>query len=406
MVYAPQLMSRSPEQCALKGASQKLALSVLCSALMIGSAFASKEEKLSAVAAAAANVPVKAGCETGGNPDTLQSLLKNAAAFANPPVYDFTNGDPLVADLQVSYQKPVLAGCETRLRQFAGRLYDQRPVAPTMLIRPSQTYQANIVNMLRADAKNALAVRKQNGHDLHGALGSHGGQSTIFGYVPPEKLDVNHNTPGNFDVTNLHTHGWHVKPTENHDNIFAAIGPGDPPYLQQVHLPEDHVAGTFWYHAHVHGSTTIQVASGMAGALIVKDPTKGLDAIPQIAAAQDLVFVLQQLAYDTQGVIESYDNLQQGGYSRLNRPVFVNGQAYPRIQMLPGEVQRWRFIHAGITDGIKPALVSASELRNSKPTTIPLYEIALDGLPTGTMPQISNATMSPGYRVDVLARPP
>ena len=36
------------------------------------------------------------------------------------------------------------------------------------------------------------------------------------------------------------------------------------------HLPQTHPAGTFWYHAHGHGSSSLQ-AGWMAGALIVHD---------------------------------------------------------------------------------------------------------------------------------------
>ncbi|MCG8464571.1 MAG: multicopper oxidase domain-containing protein [Xanthomonadales bacterium] len=329
-------------------------------------------------------------------------MLAAAPDFQNPPVYDFINNNGLIADLQVRYETPQVAGCSTHLRQFAGEKYDNRPVAPTMLMRPGLQYQANITNTLPDDESGHLAVRRKGGKALHHKLGSHGGQSTIFGYIPPENLSINHNEPGNFNVTNLHTHGWHVNPTENHDNIFAAIGPGDPTYLQQVDLPTDHVAGTFWYHAHVHGSTTIQVSSGMAGTLLVNDPNKGLDAIPEISSAVDRVMVFQQLAYDTNGEIENYSNLQQSGYKALNRPVFVNGQAYPVLEMRVDEVQRWRFIHAGITDGIQPQLVN--DYQSTSPQVIPLHEIALDGLPTGTMPSIQKATLSPGYRVDVLAQ--
>lgn len=342
------------------------------------------------------------GCEVQTTQDQLTAMLAAAPDFQNPPVYDFINNNGLIADLQVRYETPNLAGCSTHLRQFAGEKYDNRAVGPTMLMRPGLQYQANITNTLPEDNSRHLAVRRKGGKDLFHKLGSHGGQSTIFGYIPPENLSINHNEPGNFNVTNLHTHGWHVSPTDNHDNIFAAIGPGDPTYLQQVDLPTDHVAGTFWYHAHVHGSTTIQVSSGMAGTLLVKDPTKGLDAIPEIAEAVDRIFVMQQLAYDTSGEIENYKNLQEGGYNSLNRPVFVNGQAYPVVEMRVNEVQRWRFIHAGITNGIQPQLVD--DYQSSTPQVIPLNEIALDGLPTGTMPSIQKATLSPGYRVDVLAQ--
>src|SRR4029077_14427004 len=47
------------------------------------------------------------------------------------------------------------------------------------------------------------------------------------------------------------------------------INPGVS-FQYEYNIPPDHPAGTFWYHSHRHGSTALQVSSGMAGALIVR----------------------------------------------------------------------------------------------------------------------------------------
>ena len=41
-------------------------------------------------------------------------------------------------------------------------------------------------------------------------------------------------------------------------------------YDIEITLPADHTRGTYWYHPHHHGSADVQVASGMAGAIIVE----------------------------------------------------------------------------------------------------------------------------------------
>ena len=64
-----------------------------------------------------------------------------------------------------------------------------------------------------------------------------------------------------------------------------------------VKIPENHAPGTFWYHPHLHGSTAIQVASGMAGALIIEG---GLDEVPEIAAAKTQIMMFQQIPFDDQ----------------------------------------------------------------------------------------------------------
>ncbi len=74
---------------------------------------------------------------------------------------------------------------------------------------------------------------------------------------------------GCFNTINLHTHGLHVSPAGNSDNVLLNIAP-QTHFPYEYNIPEDHPAGTFWYHAHRHGSTAIQVSSGAAGILVVR----------------------------------------------------------------------------------------------------------------------------------------
>ena len=97
-----------------------------------------------------------------------------------------------------------------------------------------------------------------------------------------------------FNVTNLHTHGLNVTPRDPGDNVFREIRQNFS-HLFRYELPADQVPGTYFYHPHKHGSVGYQVACGMVGALIVKDETKGLDSLPELRKASDVVLVLQQL---------------------------------------------------------------------------------------------------------------
>ena len=74
--------------------------------------------------------------------------------------------------------------------------------------------------------------------------------------------------------TNLHTHGLWISPAGNSDNVMISIPPGGR-FDYEFLIPEDHPAGTFWYHPHRHGSGAYQVGSGMAGALIVEGALDG-----------------------------------------------------------------------------------------------------------------------------------
>lgn len=220
-----------------------------------------------------------------------------------------------------------------------------------------------------------------------------------------ETTTNNINIPHNFNTTNFHTHGLHVDPGGCSDNVLRVMNPrkqdGDPApeYAIKVKIPEDHPSGTFWYHSHVHGSTALQVSSGMVGALIIEGG--GLDKIPEIAKAEEQVFMFEEIAYDNNGVIENYDVFGHNKWQESGRFITINGQIMPKITMRPGEVQRWRFIHGGIRESIN------LELREKyTDQQIPLHEIAVDGIPLGKLDSWNNdpVELESGYRSDVLVQ--
>ncbi len=162
--------------------------------------------------------------------------------------------------------------------------------------------------------------------------------------LPPNRdvVPVNGDLPHQFNTTNFHFHGWHVSPDGIADNVLRAMEPGES-YEIEIAIPEDHTRGTYWYHPHHHGSADVQISSGMAGALIVEGDFAD---VPEIAAAEERVLVLNEVLFDYLGTIESYDTLWPEAVPRF---LSVNGQREPIIRMRPGEVQRWRIVHAAAT---------------------------------------------------------
>lgn len=71
-------------------------------------------------------------------------------------------------------------------------------------------------------------------------------------------------------ATNLHTHGLHVSPTKNSDNPLVMVTPGET-FNYEIKIPLTQKSGTFWYHPHHHELSAGQVASGLAGVLVVED---------------------------------------------------------------------------------------------------------------------------------------
>lgn len=210
------------------------------------------------------------------------------------------------------------------------------------------------------------------------------------------------NTPHCFNGSNLHSHGLWVSPSGNSDNVMTAIGPGVG-FQYEYNIPATHPAGTFWYHPHQHGSTALQVSSGMSGALIIRGtrkPTKeqngDIDTLLKEngKAFPERVMVFQQIQYacrfpadfpiaalrgqvktyandpllgktpnpeDTRykcaendvGTIEGYDQFGPGTWPASGRYTSINGVVLGKLtHARGGAIERWRMIHAGVRDTI------------------------------------------------------
>lgn len=358
----------------------------------------------------------------GWNAQTLE--FDGRRPYENMDQVDFRD-DPSQRTMTVERVGFDLMGCGASLRQYVvAGVEPDRPIAPAFWFNPGDALSLSITNNLMPDQIRTL----EDGTEFADTHGSHGvpASSSDFGYIPPlmseedGEDDPIHNVIHDLNHTNIHTHSWHVDPKNNSDNVFVNIGPRDV-HEQFVELPDAHPSGTHWYHAHKHGATAVQVSSGMAGALIITDDSVGLDTVPMVAEATDMILALQQMPYDDYGEVESGDFLQEAGKQTntacdiggqfANRPIFVNGIAAPTIQVRRGEIMRWRFIHTGPNTPISPMVTAVSGLGldgtpltgtalNS--TVLPLYEIATDGLPTGHIVPKASIALEPAYRSDVL----
>ena len=65
---------------------------------------------------------------------------------------------------------------------------------------------------------------------------------------------------------NLHTHGLHVSPKGNSDNVLLNI-PAGFTNTYDYEIPEDHTTGMWWYHSHMHHLTSPHTYTGLTGLL-------------------------------------------------------------------------------------------------------------------------------------------
>jgi L-ascorbate oxidase len=387
--------------------------------------------------------------ELGG---IVNAQIKELGELSNPPVLKMELKREVPAtrevslDLEVVYIKGKIwnpaALPQPRFDQVNLRGYWDRNapsklnapvVSPTLEILPGDTIRINLHNMLPPD---------------------------------PSCTDEPHrdmNVPHCFNGTNLHTHGLWVNPVGNSDNVLISINPSVN-FQYEYNVPPDHPAGTFWYHTHRHGSTALQVSSGMAGALIIRGnrlPT--LDKNGDIKMPGDIdtllkptktqpfkerVLVLQQIAYacrdrdgnikvkkdndgviawvcdpDDVGTVEKYeDQFNPPNWRESGRNTSINGHVLPTFNgVSAGQIERWRVIHGGVRDTISlqfrkrksggpslPALGTAAEhdafvLKECTGAPLSQHLIAADGLTTSAAIERKEMVVyQPAYRWDTL----
>lgn len=220
--------------------------------------------------------------------------------------------------------------------------------------------------------------------------------------LPPEEMQGgmsgdDPNQPHGFNVTNLHTHGLWVSPAGNSDNVLIAIAPGKT-FQHEYLIPVEHVAGTFWYHPHKHGSVEMQVTNGMSGAMIIEG---GVDDLPEIGAAGQRLMVLQQIQPEADARRTAAAITVAAIAGAPNKVTTINGLRAPTLTLRPKAVERWRLVAANYHDllhiEVRPA--------DSK-ATIPLHPIAYDGIPVRNVTPADRVRLAPGNRVDVMLQPP
>ena len=314
--------------------------------------------------------------------------------FKNPPELTAA-GQKLDTAITVSFATNTLYNTVKEENiQLLHRAYNGQLTGPTLRVAPGDSLLLEMRNKL------PQVVADPAGCDPYQQI--------------PVPGDPNYIDSLRFNFTNLHTHGLHVSPMGHSDNVFVTLAPGCN-FQNRIGVPLGHAQGTFWYHAHLHGSTAIQVSSGMGGALII---TGGLDTLPEIEAMDEKIFVLQQIPYlpDTLGnnnndslYVVNYiegvtfgpntwgDGIEKGTGWRTT----INGQTIPVIRMETQEVQRWRFIHAGVRETINLKLVRPTQEGFE---SCPMYAIAEDGIAYGYRQTVDSMALQPGYRADLLVQ--
>jgi FtsP/CotA-like multicopper oxidase with cupredoxin domain len=179
-----------------------------------------------------------------------------------------------------------------------------------------------------------------------------------------------------------------------------AAGEHDASLAPQRPLMMGQAPGTHWYHAHKHGSTTLNVSNGMTGVMIV-------EGAYDTEIKRFYKRVANEYGYSTGGIEEKVLVLNQigvtprreGGTEPSPGAYFsVNGRLQPTITMIAGEVQLWRIANTSSRTGVI----------FTPPENVTWRQLAQDGV------QLTNANylasenkelvLASGNRVDLLVK--
>jgi len=223
---------------------------------------------------------------------------------------------------------------------------------------------------------------------------------------PSPRPSFTKNGPHNFNVTNMHTHGLWVSPDGNSDNVLVRVNNGTS-FTYEYQLPKEHWSGTMWYHPHNHGSTSVQVASGMAGALIING---GLDDMPGMPGPDDdHVMVLQQIIGSARAetLVGFFGNINDA-IDPATVHTTINAQWRPTLALEENRIQRLRFLNAASHDNQVLQIVAYDPANpDDRGTRLPLYPVAYDGVAaSGTVQNNDTIMLAPGNRVDLLVQLP
>ena len=188
------------------------------------------------------------------------------------------------------------------------------------------------------------------------------------------------------DPTNIHYHGLNISHSGNADNVFLSVDPGET-FVYEFAIPEDHPAGTFWYHPHRHGFVADQVFAGLSGFFVVRGD---LDEVPEVQAATEEFIALKDFQLDDEGNVASPDRMAVM-MGREGSLVTVSGQVEPNIELPKNGVLRLRLLNASIARFYRLQVEDHS-----------MQLIATDGGSLSAPVEVKELLLVPGERADVL----
>jgi bilirubin oxidase len=153
-------------------------------------------------------------------------------------------------------------------------------------------------------------------------------------------FEIENNLP-NLDSTTVHWHGLNI-PAEMDGGPHQVIENGDTwqPKFRMIDLPQ-----TAWYHTHLMGRTTDQVILGLAGMLLVKDPTAPIESqLPNDYGFNDFPIIIQEKGFLLDTFTNTATAIKAGEHPGNGPQTLVNGVVGGYLRV-PPEMVRLRILN-------------------------------------------------------------
>ncbi len=152
-------------------------------------------------------------------------------------------------------------------------------------------------------------------------------------------------------------------------------------------------AATTWYHPHIMGSTSKQVAMGMAGMFIIDDPSAAEQTLPHTYGVDDVPLILQSLVVGSDGQVKYDESTLQNNGNTF--PLLINGAnvaaSVPTFNASQSRV-RLRILNASIGDVLTLSFADGQSFT----------EIATDGGLLSAPLTVSSVRVGPAERVELI----
>jgi len=209
---------------------------------------------------------------------------------------------------------------------------------------------------------------------------------TLTNMVPPvpgagETVADSGSVCGNATMTptsvNVHFHGTNTSPACHSDEtIFTLINSGES-FDYVVKIPDDEPPGLYWYHPHVHGTSSAAIDGGASGVIVVE----GIENIqPAVAGLPQRVLVLrdQPLADDIPVITGTHPVVTPFWDASINYVPIVYPIDKPAVlKMHAGQQEFWRVSNSS-ANTVMDLQLTYDHVQQ------PLQVVAFDGVPLGS----------------------